>query len=328
MKSPETRSSVAVRGRSTILPVMRPRLCLALATALTLAGTAARADEAEGRRLYEEGKTAMAARDFATACPKFKASYESSDKPGALLSWADCEEARGRIGTALELWQKGAALVKDDAERAAFVQARVAALEVRVPKLTVKVPPTVAYAKARIDGREITLGAPIPLDPGSHEIIAEAPSQAPESRRVDLTPGTVMTIELLSTVVPVAKTTPEPVRAPEPDAAAEPDAGLVTAGWIVGGVGLAGAIGFGITGGLLLDTCHGTLDPCGGAEGRDADKALALTRSNMALGVIGLAGLGAGAVLLGVGYTSGSKPGSASAQLRVGLGHVALGGSF
>lgn len=305
-------------------------LVSALAVAVLLLAAGAEADQAQGKQLFEEGKAAMAQKDFATACARFEASYAASSVPGALLSWADCEEARGRLATSLQLWQRGAAIVGEDADRAAFVRARIAALDVRVPKVTVKVPPIVEFAKARVDGREIEIGTAVALDPGVHEITAEAPGHPADRVAVELSPGMRLSVEVFTArppAVPAPPPTPEPGDRPA-DGPSEPDATLVTAGWIVGGVGIASAIGFGVTGGLLLDTCHGTLDPCGGAEGRDAEKALALTRSNMALGVLGLAALGTGAVLLAVGYTSGSAKAEARADVRVGLGHISVGGSF
>src|SRR5262245_3996541 len=65
------------------------------------------ADDAErSRRLFEDGQKAMAAQDFATACASFEESYKISGVPGALLNWADCEESRNRLATALGLWQQ------------------------------------------------------------------------------------------------------------------------------------------------------------------------------------------------------------------------------
>lgn len=71
------------------------RTCLGFALALAFALTArmAGADNARGKQLFEEGRAAMGARDFPTACAKFEASFEASSVPGALLSCADCEES-------------------------------------------------------------------------------------------------------------------------------------------------------------------------------------------------------------------------------------------
>jgi hypothetical protein len=302
---------------------------LVLACAVALIARSAAAEDALGKRLFEEGKAAMAARDFPTACAKFQASFEESSVPGALLSWADCEEQRGRLGTALGLWQKGAELVAADFERSSFVRNRIAALDVRVPKLRIVLPRAAKNPQVTLDGRAVAFDAPLPLDPGAHQIEARAEGLGPEQKRIDLAPGATATLSFFEEAVQASEPATGADAPPPPGADDDDGSVLVTAGWVVGAVGLAGAAGFAITGGLVLDSCHGTLDPCGGAEGRDAGKVLALTRANAAFATIGLAGLATGAILLGVGYASPpAKAGAVDLRVRVGAGTFGVDGVF
>ncbi|MBK8938499.1 MAG: hypothetical protein IPM79_12890 [Polyangiaceae bacterium] len=83
----------------------------------------------DAERLFHEAKAEVERGELATACPKLQLSWEQSGVIGALLSWADCEERRGNLVLARELWQRGATLVVDDPERVALVRSRVERLD-------------------------------------------------------------------------------------------------------------------------------------------------------------------------------------------------------
>jgi hypothetical protein len=74
--------------------------CLALAIP-------AQADEAsEAETLFREGVELMRGENFDQACPKLQESYRLDPLPGALFTLAECEAARGKSATAIELYQK------------------------------------------------------------------------------------------------------------------------------------------------------------------------------------------------------------------------------
>ncbi len=309
---------------------MRFLIGLALAAVAVTLARGAVADSEQGRRLFDEGKAAMASRNFAEACGKFEASFAASSVPGSLLNWADCEEQRGRLATALELWQRGEKLVVGNQERTDFVRSRIQALEHRVPRLTVKVAAGAVAATVTVDGRAASTDAPIALDPGAHDIEVSASGLAPEKKRVELTPGESEEVLFFEGV---AAPRPEPRPQPPPRPIAPRDEGgqtLVVAGWVVGSIGLAGLAAFGVTAGLVYDACHGTLDPCGGTQGRDADQVKALNIANATTLGVGIAALGAGAVLLGVGYSPSSSDDADTSEMtfRVGPGSAEIGWRF
>jgi hypothetical protein len=292
-----------------------------LAGVLSPRAVRAEADVEEGKRLFEEAKAAMANRKFDEACPKFEQSFAVSKVAGSLLNWADCEEQRGRLATALDLWKQGEKLVASDAERTRFVRSRIAALAVRVPRVTFAIPEGLTDVVVVVDGRQVATKDVLLLDPGLHGVEALAKGQAPEKQQVDLLAGESKTVSLFPNAKPIESTSPPPPVAAPPAEDAEP---LIVSGWVVGSIGLAGFAAFGITAGLVYDACNGTLDPCGGTEGSDADQVRSLNIANATMLGLGIAGAGVGAVLLGLGYSKDQKKGDAG-RITVDVGAGSLG---
>lgn len=307
----------------------RALVLLALVTGVGLWPVPALAEtpeETKGRALFVEGQKAMEAKDYATACPRFEESYKVSGVVGALLNWADCEEARGRLATALDLWKQGEAKVVRDATRADFVARRIAALDPRVPRLEVVAPsPPPAELRVEIDGQAVGVASgPIPVDPGKHALHASAKGMLPEDHTFELAPAEVKRLPLDGKPAPTAATasasaSAAPTVAPTATAGGAGMSGMSIAGWVLGAAGVAGMIGFGVTGGLVLDAC-GDLNPCKG----DRDAVGSLTVANGVLLGVGIAGLAGGAALLLVGSrgTAAGAPGTgAGAPARASL-HV------
>lgn len=296
-----------------------------VASAIVIAGITAPAvsyaDVEEGKRLFEEAKAAMAIRKYDEACPKFEASFAASQVAGSLLNWADCEEQRGRLATALELWKRGEKVVAADAERVQFVRSRIGALVDRVPRVSFEVSPAVSELAVTVDGKPVVTTEVLLLDPGQHVVEAKGRGLSPERHMVELLPGESKMVKLFPAVRAEGVKPPEPV---VPAAPSDDGAPLVIAGWVVGSVGLAGLAAFGVTAGLVLDACHGTLDPCGGTEGRDAEQVRSLNIANATMLGLGIAGLGAGAVLLGVGYSKDGEAETGAMTMRFGVGSASV----
>lgn len=91
-------------------------------------------DGADAEALFNEAKRDVEAGRLEVACPKFQRAFEGSGVTGALLSWADCEEKRGRLLEARELWRRGAVESASDPERAQFVSVRLAELDQRIAR--------------------------------------------------------------------------------------------------------------------------------------------------------------------------------------------------
>lgn len=294
--------------------------CAALFTTLVARDAAAQDAAAKGRALYDEGKAALEVKDYPTACAKFEQSYVISGVAGALLSWADCEEKRERYATALSLWQQGEAKVVGNDERRSFVRQRQADVLPKVSYLDLQL------GEGRLEGLTITIdgkdierpAGPVPIDAGKHEVLATAKGKDNHRHAIEVGIGQRVSVDLFSaSSVVVAPTTPPAVRTPEAPRTEAPNMPLLIAGSVVGGVGVLGFVGFGVTGGLMLSAC-GDLGSCPTSERDSVDP---LAAANAATLGIGIAGIATGVILIAVGATTPGETTDAPVVVT-GLRHI------
>ncbi|MCC6557382.1 MAG: hypothetical protein IT372_30900 [Polyangiaceae bacterium] len=311
---------------------MRNLLHLVAFGALILGPLAARAEGSAAEALFLEGRAALENGDYETACRKFQASLDVSGAIGPLLNLADCEEKRGRLATALSLWQKGAARLADKPkdERRKVVQERIEVLEERAPTISLSLAPGAPPGtRVRVDGAEVAdLSRPIPLDPGDHEVIASAKGREDDRATVTLFPGNHRTLAI-APGRPIGGDLVAPVRG---GSGGGGGGGLRTAGFIAGGVGIAGLAAFGVTGGLMLAKKSVVDDHCDasrrcdqeGADAAEAGRTLGIV-NGIALGV-GLAGVALGTTLIVIG--GGEEQGAATVGITAlpGGGALSVGG--
>ncbi|NUP13142.1 MAG: hypothetical protein HOW73_44445 [Polyangiaceae bacterium] len=289
---------------------------------------AAAQSEKTSEQLFLEAKADVQAGRLDEACPKFEASHRVSQNVGALLSWADCEEQRGRLATALRLWEDGGRRVANETDRRDYVASRINALKPRVPAWTISVGnPAAQNAKITIDGKAIQLGSdPVLVDPGDHIVTATADGMKAETKTVQAVESKSETVVVFA---PAAETTNAPSRPIEPRPEAPTDSSASTlkiAGWITGAIGLGGAAAFGATAGVIADRCdlEGTNadgEPLDGNGCPSGSQGL-LVGNAVTLGV-GIAGLGVGVGLLIAGFTQ--KSGSEDVAIVAGPGDVGIG---
>ncbi len=283
-----------------------------------------RADDAvAAQALFDQGKKAMAAHDYAAACPKLEESLRLDSAMGTLLNLADCYERAGRLASAwsryLELASKAHAA--GQAERARIGRHRAAALAPRLSNLVIqaqsadRLPPGL---EIRRDGTVVgtaELGATIPADPGPHTIEASAPGRISWSKTVDVgdhaATATVMVPELAP--VPPEPTAAEP---PHPSTSGSPLVASSTApsegdhprhglraqkvlALVSGGIGVAG-IGVGTYFGLTSMSKHSSVskecDPAtcatevGVTDSNDARTTGNFSTAAFIVGAVGVAG--------------------------------------
>lgn len=213
---------------------------------------------------------------------------------------------------------------------------KVEDLGARVPKLALQMKPgitidTVVYRDG-VELRGASLGAALPVDPGEHIALVRAPYRRDREFKITLLEGESKTVELepgepdgtepkppasaaASSAPPVESAPPAhsapvasaPVSPPSETSPVLPAAG----GWqrpvglAVGGVGVASLIGAGVTGVLLNgykdkveQDCSRQSKQCSTQEGTDAaSSGKTLAPINLALWIVGAAGVGAGAYL-------------------------------
>jgi hypothetical protein len=125
--------------------------------------------------LFREGAALFAAGKVRLACPKFIASFKLDPAPGTLKNLALCHVAEGKTASAWREYLRltslaGAAGVKKAEQEA---RAQAAALEKKLSRVTFTLPDTVTLKSLKIDDSDVDLAdlhAPLPLDPGPHEL--------------------------------------------------------------------------------------------------------------------------------------------------------------
>ncbi len=248
-------------------------LCLAAAVG---AAPFARADDSvAAQALFDQAKKAMAAHNYAEACPKLEESLRLQSALGTLLNLAQCYEFEGKLASAwskyLEVSSKARAA--GQAERARIGRDRAAALAPKLSNLAVDVPPGNHPDGLEIRRDDTLVGAPewgvlIPADAGLHTIEAKAPGRKSWSQTITLSDGaatarvTVPDLPPLP-VEPAAPPAPPAVASAHPDEAppSTREGGSGSALRVVAfGTGVAGLAGLGVgtVFGLLSMSNHDT----------------------------------------------------------------------
>ncbi|WP_437908556.1 hypothetical protein WME95_12225 [Sorangium sp. So ce327] len=266
--------------------------------------------------------------------------------------WGRIATAVTRFGEYLALFERMTpAQGARQGERPKLARRRRDQLSPRVPRLALSLPPGApAGTVVRRDGLvlgEAALGIPLPVDPGEHVLSIEAPGGPARERRITIAEGETrkLTLELNGTPAPGAPAPPTaapPPAAPRaapapamariapapapvgPDVPAAP-AARRTAVYVAGGLGAAGLVLGGVMGALVFGEKGVIAEHCGSkigfkdpgdcdAAGVDAgNSAITMAQvSTVAFGV-GLAGLGAAAVLY---LTEPKHTGAASSGRR------------
>ena len=313
------------------LPALRAVL---LAAALAVgSSTPARAADSDAETLYQQGRRAAQSGDFATACAKFRTSYEREAAPGTLLNLADCEEKTGALRSAREHFEAAARSFKAGDERVGFARQRAADVERRTPRLTIRLSPhTARDAVVEQDGTPIPrelLGNPMALDPGPHTLLVRAPGHVDVRSTLRLATDEHRELELTSGVALAASEQQRVQVTFPPHEPAEHGHGMRTAGIVTlaaGGAGLA----LGFVGGVVTWRASRTVDEeCNRAGCTEAGmEAQARGRAWSPVSTIAFIAGGAG-VLVGTGLLLWSGKTSA-VTMQPALGGTTLGfrGSF
>lgn len=141
------------------------------------------ADKAAADVLYQTGKKLMKEGKFADACPKFAESQRLDPGIGTMLWLADCYEKNGQTASAwAEFREAQAEAAKQHDSREKVAGDRAAALAGKLPTLVIGVAEATEVPGLEIkrDGSLVgkpLWGAKVPIDPGTHIIVATAPGK-------------------------------------------------------------------------------------------------------------------------------------------------------
>jgi hypothetical protein len=231
---------------------------------------------------------------------------------------ADCEEKLGHLATAWTSFQQVVQRLPSDDERHVIAARRGAALEPRLPRLRIRLAPN-APSGTSVRRDQVALGAasldtPLPVDPGQHRIEVTAPGRPVRPYQVTVAEGESRTLEV--DAAPVAIVTAQVTKPPPIE-----HSGTKTAGFVVGGVGVAATLAGIVTGILVLDKKHAVDQQCN-ADKQCSQAGLDAARSGKTLGVVTTVALATGVVGLGAGtylVLSGGSGRSPGREAEIGL---------
>ena len=285
---------------------------LPLLVAILALPVAARAQQAAADALFDTARASMSKGDFASACEQFRASDKLDPAVGTELNLADCEEKRGHLASAWELYRTVADKLAETDERLPLARARAEALAPRVPKLTLNLAAGASKDSTVRDGNvdlgSAVFGVALPVEPGPHELVVSAPGFAPRSFQFRLAEGEVQVLTVLpGSALGAEKTRAKSPLAPHPSPRADTahsGSGARTLGFALAGVGVAG-LGVGAIAGILElgkqraidDGCHPDKS-CTSAGLAAAKSGRTLEMVSNIGWVVGAGALGAGAYFL------------------------------
>lgn len=328
----------------TMRPMMRQVLGLATAAVLTLGAATAGAqpswrDKAEAKQLYRQGKFLVRKGDFEAAAEKFQAADEKDPQPSYKLELARMLVEKGAFAEATSTLEACSALEpKQWAEKNAQKKCGTFADEVneRSPKLGVQIfEPEASLVTVTVDGDTVDPGdGPFALDPGEHEVEAEAEGYESFSKKVQLEESKTETVEI--TLQKSAASLGDDGGKKGGGGGLSPIPAYVA--WGVGAVGLGLGIGFGVsaiqtTNQVLRD--YGCEDNACPAEAEDDLNTAKLNGNISTAGfVIGFTGVVAGTVLFLFSGDDEDEPKegveaeAVVVQPMIGPGYLGLQGQF
>ncbi len=295
---------------------------------------------------FQAGTRLFQAKKFALALEQFKSSYDTVASPNSLLYIARCQAEMGSLNESFKTFQR--VIVEAEARQDKYGQTRDSAkveieeLANKISVLTVNVANAKDSTRLKVGGAIVAKedwGKQLPRDPGPVDVVLETDGLPPVSQSLTLAKGERKTLDL---AVPEPKKEEPPPPPPPSDDSSGPS-GLLIGSLVLGGIGVAGMVTFGVAGGLSLSTYGEVEDKCGSQPGGKCTAQADLDTidegeqqqmiANIGL-IVGGVGLAAGATLLivdlaGGGSSSASADvGDVSVDLQVGPGYAGVRGRF
>jgi hypothetical protein len=303
--------------------------------AITPSAWAQAEDQAASRALFDEGRRFADSGKYDQACPKFEAARKLYISAGVLLNLGDCYEKIGRTASAWTTFGEAASVANRTkrTEDAAEARRRQSNVEPRLSRLSIRVvheEPGLTVKRDTVDVPSAAWNEPIPVDPGAHEIRAEAVGYAPWTTSVVLSPqdqtATVDVPELRPVQGPQAAVIMAASGASkasflEQPVAGRPGSGQRMAGLLTGGAGVVTITVGGILG-LVAKSQYTTAEAEPGLA-RHSDSVSAANLGNAATVVAVVGG-----VVVAVGVTIWLTAPSAHAQLGSNGRELLVGGTF
>jgi hypothetical protein len=304
-------AALAVRGGALGAATLTcGTLALTMGAPAALAAPTAK-DRAEARALLTQAAKAMKEKRPADAAKALRRSNELDpqgqtqlDLARALVAAQRLVEARATLDALIA--ESNAPAAKKLQKAASELRAEILP---RIPKLTLRVFGNLASdAKAWIDGAQVDASAPIPLDPGEHEIELKANKER-ATQSITLVEGEERDLTMV-----IGGTEPSPA------ASAGPSTGLVAGTVVAFTLGAAGIVVGSVFGSFAFDEANKLLalcptSPCAASADALAARDTSLLNGDVSTAtfIAGGVGLGVGAILAVVTAKSGPAPKRADA---------------
>jgi hypothetical protein len=299
-------------------------------------GATAEAKFNSGLRLFKAGK-------MADALPVFREVADGNGSPNARLYVGHCLQ---QLGKYVEAHKAFTAVVKQTTQRGdtkyettrEAALAQLGLLEPRIAKITVSLVEVPSGLAVTLDGatlEEKDLGSAVVVEPGVHRLEGAATDMVPVRREISVDMGESKTTILIFKKVDVTPSTTGPA-ASKPEATASKPFPMRTAGFVAGGVGVAGLTVFTVAGLMAKSTFNRMSDVCGAAGCSDPGQISEIekgssqqTWANVGL-VVGLVGITAGAtlVILGGRHQGSDPPATVAVSGVPGGGTLSYTGKF
>lgn len=289
-------------------------------------------DPQRAERLFKEATALADQGDFVHACPKFEESMVIDPGLGTQFNLALCYEKVGQLASAWRNFREAERLAHASGrmgraqashDKVAEIGARVAHLVLRSPSQDVSI---------KVDGDEVAVAdwSFYPVDPGEHRISVTGSARQPWQTRVTIaaadpsSPGPAIDV-----AIPVLA----PAEIKTRIVTREVSNARKTAGFVIGGVGVASVVAAIVTGIIVLDqksTAAADCTPtCKTQEGRDA---VALGNTLLPINAVawgvGIVGIATGSLLLLLKPKAAQSAVTVSPSIGRGQGGLAVGMSF
>ena len=276
-----------------------------LVTAALLAPARALAeprDATAASALFQAGRQAMDAKDFASACPKFAESYRLDPAVGTLLNLANCEEKVGRLADASTHFRSVLEQLPPKDDRAPIATTHLAAIAPRLAHLTLVVEPDqpagIEVTRDDVPLGAAALGVAIDVNAGDHDVVVTAPGRDAARTHLTLKEGERRELALHAGAA-AGSSTSAGSDAPRTGSSAGTRR---TLGFVIGGVGIAGLGAGAITGILTLGKASTVKDPAHCTAALRCDPTgVDAARAGQTLAVVSTATLLAGAAAAATG---------------------------
>lgn len=290
----------------------------------TQADISAQADEQFRRGREEQNRG-----NCQEALEYFRASHALKPQRGTLLNMGLCEKQLGQLAKALQHLEEVLPQLPQGDDRRDIVRENLTELKARVPWLRIvltanaPVGTVVTYDDSELEPTMI--GTDIPVDPGKHVVIVEAAGLPDRRYEVMIVEGKRQTLRVEPGVLPP----PVVIQAEDPARKNK-----LTAGFIVGGLGVAGIVTGAITGGMALrdhsaaEKACPTHTGCGDEVMDLANRGQTLSTVSTVAFAVGVVGLGVGVPLVLMNRKSDDKAPSVAFQVSTNGARIGLSGAF